>query len=144
MIMIIDCPVCGNNPVIKAPIDYEEFCGINTDLQIIEDANRFSISPEALNQALLYGKDLKLIDIREPAETQICHIAGSTNFPYSRIDQMYSYIRPEDQIVIFCRAGIRSARVINQMVDKGYKNMHHLAGGILAWIDSIDPAQPKY
>ncbi len=139
-----NCPVCGENPVIRQPVDYEEFCGIIQDEQIIADAESYGISAESLQKKLGSEKKIKLIDIREPAETLICQIDGSINVPYSRIESLWSYIKPDDHVVLFCRAGIRSARALRILIDRGYERVNHLQGGILAWIDAIDPDQPKY
>jgi len=139
-----NCPVCGENPVIRHPVDYEEFCGISMDEHIIADAEPFGMSPESLQKKLYSEKNLKLIDIREPAETMICKIDGAINVPYSRIESLWTYIGPDDHVVLFCRAGIRSARVLRLLIDRGFGQVNHLQGGILAWIDAIDPDQPKY
>jgi len=138
------CPVCGDNPVITAPINYDEFCGLDEDTKFIEEADRHGISPESLNQALRDGENIKLIDIREQTETRICRIDKAENFPAGRYEELFTYIKDDDQVVLYCRSGIRSARLVNQLKTRGNKNTRHLIGGILAWIECIDPEQPKY
>ena len=138
------CPVCGKNPVITAPIDYDEFCGLDNDLDLRNSVETYSIRPGALKKMMDTGENLKLIDIREPGETQICTIAGSVNIPSGRIGDIENAAGTGEPVILYCRSGIRSARVLSHLQKKGFENIKHLAGGILDWIEEVDPAQPRY
>ena len=39
---------------------------------------------------------------------------------------------------------MRSAKAQDFLRQKGFTNVKNLTGGILGWIDQVDPAQPKY
>jgi len=47
-------------------------------------------------------------------------------------------------IVLYCRSGIRSARALEQLRAAGFGKLKNLTGGILAWSDEVDPTVPKY
>jgi adenylyltransferase/sulfurtransferase len=52
---------------------------------------------------------------------------------------------PRDaDVVVHCKMGGRSAKAVRLLVDRGYDRVRNLKGGILAWIDQVDPSQPKY
>jgi adenylyltransferase/sulfurtransferase len=40
--------------------------------------------------------------------------------------------------------GARSAKAVKLLRERGFTQARNLSGGILAWIDRIDPALPKY
>ena len=48
------------------------------------------------------------------------------------------------EIVAHCRSGVRSAKAVDFLRQAGFKKVHNLAGGILAWADRVDPKMPKY
>jgi adenylyltransferase/sulfurtransferase len=48
------------------------------------------------------------------------------------------------EIIVHCRSGQRSAQAINLLMKAGFRKIHNLKGGILAWADQIDPSMPKY
>ncbi len=138
------CAVCGDHPVIRSPINYDEFCRTDEDLLSQEIADRNGISPEALQALLLSKNQARLIDVREPAELDICRIEPAENIPAGRIEKLFQDAEPERELIVFCRSGIRSARIVQQFRERGFTNVRHLKGGILAWIDRIDPEQPGY
>ena len=87
-----------------------------------------------------------LIDVREPAERAIVSIAGSRLVPLGAIlDGSALADLPLDRpIVLHCRSGLRSERAARALESAGFEHVTHLAGGILAWIDEIDPTLPRY
>ncbi|MEO6213872.1 MAG: molybdopterin-synthase adenylyltransferase MoeB [Vicinamibacterales bacterium] len=139
----VDCPICGDHPTIKALIDYEAFCGIaptrtDTPRKIPE------ITVEELKQRLDRGDDVQLVDVREPNEFQICRIEGSTLIPLGQLEARIAELDPRSDIVVHCKMGGRSAKALAMLQERGFTNVHNLTGGILAWIDRIDPSQSKY
>src|SRR6476661_6508892 len=78
------CPVCGENPTIKELIDYEEFCGLRAQPQE-QPATLEEITATELRQQLDSGKDLQVIDVREPFEYDIARIAGSKLIPLGQV-----------------------------------------------------------
>jgi adenylyltransferase/sulfurtransferase len=138
------CAVCGDHPVIRSPINYDQFCRTDEDLLLREIADRDGISPEVLQKLLISNKQIRLIDVREPAELDICRIEPAENIPAARIEKLFQEAEPERELIVFCRSGIRSARIVKQLREQGFSNVRHLTGGILGWIEQVDPGQPGY
>lgn len=87
-----------------------------------------------------------LIDVREPAERDIVSIAGSRSVPLGAIlDGRALADLPQDRpLVLHCRSGARSAQAARALLAAGFTDVAHLAGGVLAWIDDVEPALPRY
>ncbi len=146
-----DCPVCGTHPTVTTLIDYEEFCGLRpavTEEQIAVATSNASeateISAVELKQRLDRGDKLTIVDVREPNEYQINRIAGSQLIPLGEIPRRYAELDPNAELVIQCKMGGRSAKAADYLRSVGFKRVLNLKGGILDWIDKVDPSQPKY
>ena len=90
------------------------------------------------------GEDLFILDVREPHEYQINRIEGSVLIPLGDLPDRFAELDPNREIVSQCKSGMRSARAASFLRDQGFKNVRNLKGGILAWIDQVDPTQMKY
>lgn len=139
-----DCPVCGETPTVTELIDYEQFCGIT-------GAATEDVSSEALDTTVedlktrIDGKDEVLVlDVREPQEFQICRIPGSTLIPLNDLPQRLAELEGYKDMVVHCKSGVRSAKAVKLLHEAGFSDAKNLRGGILAWIDEIDPSLPKY
>ena len=134
------CPVCGDHPTVKALIDYDQFCGVAPAPS--------SPVPETTVQDLKAridrGDRLFILDVREPNEFQICRIAGSTLIPLGELPRRLSELPSGSDIVVHCKMGGRSAKAVRTLTEKGFTRVQNLKGGILEWIDKIDPTQSKY
>jgi sulfur-carrier protein adenylyltransferase/sulfurtransferase len=143
-----DCPVCGTHPTVKKLIDYEQFCGLrpaaSETTHVTTNNNALEISAVELKQRLDRGDKLKIIDVREPNEWQINRIAGAQLIPLGEIPRRYAELDPDEEIVVQCKIGGRSAKAADFLRSVGFKRVLNLRGGILEWIDKVDPTQPKY
>jgi sulfur-carrier protein adenylyltransferase/sulfurtransferase len=141
-----DCPVCGTHPTVKALIDYEQFCGVHpaSPEPVTVTNNATEISAVELKQRLDRGDHLKIVDVREPNEYQINRIEGSTLIPLGDVPKRYGELDPNDEIVVHCKMGGRSAKAADYLRSVGFKRVLNLKGGILDWVDKVDPSQPKY
>ena len=137
-----DCPVCGKNPTVTQLIDYNEFCGIRGEERPVE-TGVVEMQVEELKRRLDAGEDLFVLDVREPHEYQICNIGGHL-IPLGDLPKRVSELDSSREIVAHCRSGVRSAKAVNFLQQAGFKKVHNLAGGILAWADRVDPKMPKY
>jgi sulfur-carrier protein adenylyltransferase/sulfurtransferase len=137
-----DCPVCGKHPTVTELIDYNEFCGIRGEEAPVE-AGVPEIQVEDLKRRLDSGEDLFVLDVREPHEYQICNINGHL-IPLGELPKRAHELDSSREIVAHCRSGVRSAKAVNFLRQAGFKKVHNLAGGILAWADRVDPSMPKY
>ena len=137
-----DCPVCGKNPTVKELIDYNEFCGIRgEEAPAATDVPAMTV--EELKQKLDAKTDLFILDVREPHEYQICNINGYL-IPLGDLPKRVHELDSSREIVAHCRSGVRSGKAVAFLRQAGFKKVHNLTGGILAWADKIDPKMPKY
>jgi adenylyltransferase/sulfurtransferase len=143
-----ECPVCGPNPTVTKLIDYEQFCGIRpepTPAQTMGAAvNDWEITPVDLKKKLDAGERPFILDVREPNEYQINRIEGSTLIPLGELPRRYQELPRDVEIIAQCKMGGRSAKAQDFLKTVGFTNVKNLRGGILEWIDKVDPSQPKY
>ena len=135
-----DNPVNGKNPTIHELIDYEQFCG----MRAVEEKPAKEISAKDLYDWQVKGKKFKLIDVREPSEYKIVQIGG-TLIPLSTISENVDEIPTDVDVVFLCKTGIRSVKAIKQLEEKfPFNNLYNLKGGILAYIDQVQPELTRY
>ncbi len=137
-----DCPMCGTDRTITKLIDYNEFCGNRGEEKAVETGVP-EIQVEELKRRLDAGDNLLVLDVREPHEYQICNLGGHL-IPLGDLPQRVSELDSSCEIVAHCRSGVRSAKAVTFLQQAGFRKVHNLAGGILAWADRVDPSVPKY
>jgi len=133
-----ECPVCGENPTIFSPIDYEQFCG-GWDEEAIP-----TMSAHELKQKMDAREPFELIDVRETFECEIARIDGARLIPLGEIAERADELPRDRPIVVHCHSGRRSAEAVRLLQQRGFGNIYNLEGGIDAWSDQIDPGVPKY
>jgi sulfur-carrier protein adenylyltransferase/sulfurtransferase len=143
-----ECPLCGDNPTIKELIDYDQFCGITPHAEqppAAEDSD-WEITPAQLKDKLDRGERVTIIDVREPHEWQIANLEnyGSRLIPVGQFAERINELNAEDEIVVHCKMGGRSAKAYDVLKKAGFKQIKNLKGGILAWADQVDRTMPKY
>ena len=143
-----NCPICGDNPSIKELIDYEQFCGIVPASEEEPVDAELEISVEEVKGFLDNGKNFTLIDVREASEYDICKIEGSTLIPLGEIEKRQienlNGLDKSDEIVLHCKAGVRSLKALKAMQDMGFTNLKSMRGGINEWSEKIDSSVPLY
>lgn len=103
------------------------------------------VSCATVNQHINNKQQLLFIDIREPAETALGFAAGSELIPRGVLEMQLSssasyqalikqFSAPELlPIYLICRSGARSVLAAHSLQQMGYKNVHSVEGGFLAW-----------
>jgi molybdopterin/thiamine biosynthesis adenylyltransferase/rhodanese-related sulfurtransferase len=135
-----DCAVCGAHPTIRQLTDYELLCGI-TPIALPPECE---VSAGQLKARLDLGDPVMVVDVREPQESDINGIPGSIAIPLEALETMAPALDRGSEIVVYCKVGVRSAAAVEQLRTAGFEHVAHLKGGILSWIDEVDPGQPKY
>ncbi len=102
-----------------------------------------SISPNQLQQWRSTGADHQLIDVREIYEVDICTLGGQ-HIPMGEITNHLELLRKDIPLVIHCKSGRRSEAVVAHLERLGFSNAKSLEGGIMAWIEQVEPALEKY
>ncbi|WP_298583241.1 molybdopterin-synthase adenylyltransferase MoeB [uncultured Kocuria sp.] len=102
---------------------------------------------EALLAARARGAaDFELVDVREPYEARLAAIPGARLVPLGQFEsgEAFARIAPNRRVLLHCKAGARSERALRLLVASGHPDVAHLEGGVLAWIDQVDPSQQPY
>jgi len=136
-----ECPVCGEHPVIKQLIDYEDFCGVKRKSDLHPDEVTVQEMKIALTRPEL---GIKVIDVRESDEYQIARVEGVQLFQLSQLGQRFKELDPNQSYYIHCKAGARSLMAVEFLRQHGFKQVQSVQGGIDAWSQEIDPKVPKY
>ena len=138
------CQLCGLNPTIKAWSDAGKVPVIEEVGSDKRENNADQVSVYWLSEALRNGKQIRLIDVRESHEWDICRLKGAEHHPVSEI-QTESFSKDFEEIILFyCHRGIRSQRTLRIFQELGYKNCRSLIGGIDAWAEAIEPEMARY
>lgn len=136
------CPVCAENPRQTELIDYEAFC--SGGAAAAEAEPEFDITPEQLQRRLGSGAALSLIDVRTPEEFAIAHLEGTRLIPLQQLAARVDEISAEDEVVVYCHTGQRSAYATRWLRERGFRRARNLLGGIDAWSRTVDPSMPRY
>ena len=142
-----DCPVCGTHPTVTELIDYEQFCGIGPaqpEPAAVAQASATVMTVIELTQRLDRGDKLRIVDVREPNEYQINRVPGSELIPLGDLPKRRDELDSDEEIVVLCKTGVRSARAADFLRSVGFTRVLNLAGGVIDWVDKVDPTQPKY
>jgi sulfur-carrier protein adenylyltransferase/sulfurtransferase len=151
-----NCPVCSDNPTLTELIDYEQFCGMPA-----HDRSEYSavsangdgdekavaqISPRDLKARLDAGDDLAILDVREPHEWDIANLnhLGAFLIPKGEVVNRMSELDTAQELVVYCRSGVRSADVIRELRLHGFKKLVNLDGGINRWATEVEQELPIY
>jgi rhodanese-related sulfurtransferase len=86
----------------------------------------------------------QLLDVREPWEHELCHIAGDMHIPMGQIPGRLAEIPRDRPLVVVCHHGMRSRQVAEFLLAHGFTDVSNLDGGIDAWARSVDPALARY
>ncbi len=102
------------------------------------------ITASELKYLIDHGRQVKLIDVREPNEYEICHIDGSKLIPLGELPKRILEFNIDDEHVIYCHTGERSAWAVSYLKKCGLKNVKNLIGGIDAWSVGVDQSIARY
>ena len=149
-----NCALCGDHPSVDSLIDYEVFCGA-VSAEAADAAAGSTISVTQLEHMLKEreegSRDFVLVDVREPNEYEINKIPGSVLIPKGEflngnaISQLQELTGDgSKQLVLHCKSGVRSAECLLVAKGAGYSDAVHVGGGVVAWVNQIDPSQPSY
>ena len=105
-----------------------------------------SISPTVLAARLREPTPPHLLDVREAEENAFCALSGSTLLPLSELAERAGELSAwkEQDIVVYCHHGVRSAHAIAFLRGQGFTRLMNLSGGIDRWSSEVDPLIPRY
>lgn len=104
------------------------------------------ISPSELKERLDRGISLVLVDVREPFERLLVDLPdhGQLNIPVGQIPHRARELRMDQETVLYCRSGPRSAWATERLQAMGFLNVLNLKGGVMAWRAEVDPTLAVY
>ena len=130
-----ECPLCGENPSITHLIDYEQNCSSKTKPTNMME-NQDEISVEQLKSKLDESFNGLLLDVRESWEYGASHIDAARHVPMGEIPEFIPELKAmgeEQELLIICKSGGRSGRVMDYLVDQGFTSVYNVTGGMDAW-----------
>ncbi len=131
------CVLCGDSPTLTELHDIEFSCGMNPP-------SLPEIDVHALEARLGRSEPFVLLDVREPAELEVARLPGSVAIPLGELPERLGELDPSAETIVHCKAGGRSAKALQILLDAGFTNACHVQGGINAWSREIDPSVPLY
>jgi adenylyltransferase/sulfurtransferase len=140
-----ECAVCGKNPTVTELIDYEAFCGTVSE-EAQQAARESTITPRQLKEMLDRGDNIDVIDVREPNEYEIVSIPGARLIPKNEflMGSALENLPQDKKIVLHCKTGVRSAEVLAVLKSAGFSDAVHVGGGVIGWVNQIEPDKPVY
>jgi molybdopterin/thiamine biosynthesis adenylyltransferase/rhodanese-related sulfurtransferase len=147
------CPVCGDTAAggrtIRSlddrPADYDEVaCAVPTPGDADHATHIREISATDLAERIARGDDFDLVDVREPAEWAIARIEGARLVPLATVRHVSDGWDRSREVVLYCKAGVRSMNAAEQLVAKGFQRVTNVTGGIVSWTLDVDPSLPRY
>ncbi len=144
-----DCAICGTNPTVTELIDYEAFCGAVSDeaaAAVVDSTINVKQLSQMLDERERGERDFVLIDVREPNEFEIVSIPGSVLIPKNEflMGNALAGLPQDKQVVLHCKVGGRSAEVLAVVKGAGFADAIHVGGGVIAWVNQIEPEKPTY
>jgi adenylyltransferase/sulfurtransferase len=144
------CPLCGTKPSIKhlthdpdepaacvtstASVPLRSDAEIPVEISVIEAKQRRDAAPDRT----------LIIDVREPYELEICHVAGAEHIPMRQIPAHVDTLARDKHLMILCHSGARSRRVTEFLRAQGLNAVSNITGGIDAWAEAIEPGMRRY
>jgi rhodanese-related sulfurtransferase len=100
------------------------------------------LSVSDLKTRLDKGEVVHLLDVREPYEVQAGKLPGSQHISMGNLQFELSKLNDwkEQEVVVYCKSGGRSAAAQAFLESNGFKNVRNLAGGVTAWRAMVDPS----
>jgi len=131
------CAVCGDSPTLTTLQEIEFACDMTPPPLHEIDVHQLKIR-------LAQDTAFVLLDVREPAEIEVACLPGSVKIPLGELPARISELDPAAETIVHCKAGGRSAKALQLLLDAGFTNACHVQGGINAWSREIDPSVPLY
>jgi adenylyltransferase/sulfurtransferase len=85
-----------------------------------------------------------LVDVRDDWETKLCRLENALHIPMEELEFRAEELNQQDEIVVYCHHGVRSAAVADYLRRLGFTRVRNLAGGLDAWAATVDRSMRRY
>lgn len=92
-------------------------------------------------KALLAKNNIFLLDVRTPQEFSQARLSGAVLIPIGEFERRISEVPKNKPILVYCAVGSRSKPVAELLTQRGYKEVYHMADGIVGWYRNGFPIQ---
>ena len=106
--------------------------------------DELEISPELVNEMILAGERLILLDIRDDWEWEKAHLETALHIPFAELPDRLDELETSQEIIVYCHHGDRSIDACLILWEHGFRKVRNLTGGIEAWSELVDPSIPRY
>ncbi len=139
------CPLCGDDPTIREPVDYDEFCATApSPAKTAPAAGEVTVEEVARLLPQIRDGGIDLLDVREGFEWDICRIEGARHIPLGELVGRVGEIEGGRRLLVYCKSGGRSARAVEMLAAAGVGEAENMLGGIDLWREQIDPSLRAY
>jgi adenylyltransferase/sulfurtransferase len=138
------CPICSDNATKTTLVASGGGCELPSRVEDEEMAVPFDISPAEVQAWRDEGHEFRILDVRTPAEYAIARIDDATLVPLDQLSTRLDELDREEEIVVLCHHGIRSAHAVAFLRRQGLVRVRNLSGGIAAWSRDVDDSVPQY
>lgn len=103
------------------------------------------INPDEVKEKLEGDENFVLLDVREQDEWEKSHIAGAEYLGKGVIERDIEteYPNIDEEIILYCGGGFRSALASDSLQKMGYNNVKSLAGGFRSWTEAGYPIEKE-
>lgn len=137
-----ECAVCGAQPSITSLREEDVSCGIPVEEPVP------TVGVRELADLIQAGRAPVLVDVRSSAERDIVTLpGGGIHVEVAGLRDGSALVAVADvgeDAIFYCRSGVRSAEAVRLVAAATGVQARSLDGGVLAWIDEIDPSLPRY
>lgn len=123
-------------------IESSENFGIALEIRLVFQ-RMFDLTPKQLKDRLDAGEKITILDVREPFEWNIANLGGKL-IPLGELSQRVVELNPDEEIVVLCHHGVRSAHAVAFLRNQGFKKVFNIRGGIDRWSTEVDTSIPRY
>ncbi len=102
------------------------------------------VTPKGLQARLDRHEPVVLLDVREHWETALCRLEHSIHIPIEELEHRTDELDSQEEIVVYCHHGVRSAAVVGYLRGLGFARVKNLDGGLDGWARDVDPEMRRY
>jgi rhodanese-related sulfurtransferase len=92
-----------------------------------------NLAPQAAQLRLKGNPSPQLVDVRTEEENREGLIKGSKNIPLHELEGRLGEIPKDRPVLLYCRSGARSGAALSILKSRGYTEVAHISGGMMAW-----------